>query len=276
MTTERTADKYLALNSQRHEPGMELSTSLGDPGIEVHSYPAQAHTQTGDIHGQQEQQWAHPQSAPLKPEETNASPTPGDGYRRILGLKVPVFWSLLIALVIVVAGAIGGGVGAGLHNRDNAAAPTAAPTSITGSGAAILLPLWYPDLVPWDDGCPKIDGQNYTPRSPATNGTGITLQGRTEAQTFQQHCNTDYAKLNGTINDGMYDLLSGFTKSFNECLKLCAEYSRQYQQHSIDENVEDKSVGYCRAVSMNKSRKLDQPLKRFRKSSIHGVGLYVR
>lgn len=263
MTTEGTADKYLALNSQRHEPGMEVLTSLADPGIEVHSYPAQVHTQTGDIHGQQQQQWVYPQSGPPKPEETNAQLTPGEGHRRILGLKVPVFWGLLVALVIVVAGAIGGGVGAGLatqgHDRDNAAAPTATPTKVTGAAATTLLPLWEPDLIPRDDGCPKINMQNYTPLDPAANGTGITLQGKKEAQTFQQLCNTNYSDFNGT-NPGMHDLLSVFTKTFGECMTLCAEYNRQYQQHAIDAKIEGKAEGYCRAVSMNKFRKLDQGL----------------
>ncbi|KAK8134817.1 hypothetical protein PG984_006829 [Apiospora sp. TS-2023a] len=166
---------------------MEPLSSLVDPGMEFHAYPAQAYTQSGDINRQQQlqQQWVYPQSASLEPEETNAPPTPDDRHRMILGLKVPVFWSLLIVLVVIVAGAVGGGVGAGLatkgHNRDNgsdAVTPTATPTSKTAGAAATLLPLWELDLTPRDDGCPKIDTQNYTPRDPAANnGTGITLQG---------------------------------------------------------------------------------------------------
>ncbi|KAK7978581.1 hypothetical protein PG988_006071 [Apiospora saccharicola] len=273
MATETTTDKSLDVNSRRHQSGMEPLTSLADPGMEVHSYPAQAYTQTGDIHRQQQlqQQWVHPQSASLKPEETNAPSIPDDRHRRILGLKAPVFWCLLVILVIIVAGGIGGGVGAGLatqgHNRDNNSnsnssnnngSNTATPTSKTVGAAATLLPLWEPDLTPRDDGCPKIDTQNYTPRDPAANnGTGITLQGQSEAQTFQQLCNTNYSDFNGT-NPGMRDLLSVFTKTFDECMTLCAQYNRQYQQHQIDEKADIKPEGYCRAVSMNKYRKLDQ------------------
>ncbi|KAK8134818.1 hypothetical protein PG984_006830 [Apiospora sp. TS-2023a] len=72
-----------------------------------------------------------------------------------------------------------------------------------------------------------------------------------EAQTFQQLCNTNYSDFNGT-NPGMRDLLSVFTRTFDECMTLCAQYNRQYQQHQIDEKAYIKPEGYCRAVSMNK------------------------
>ncbi|KAK8024793.1 hypothetical protein PG990_002616 [Apiospora arundinis] len=75
------------------------------------------------------------QSAPpnSKPEETSAPypPTYDDQNqrKRILGLKVPAFWGLLIGLVLLIAGDIGGGSAAQRSNNSNSNAAAATVTA---------------------------------------------------------------------------------------------------------------------------------------------------
>jgi len=41
------------------------------------------------------------------------------GRRRILGLSVPIFWTVVVLLAVLLAGAIGGGIGGGLATRNS-------------------------------------------------------------------------------------------------------------------------------------------------------------
>ncbi|KAK8039895.1 hypothetical protein PG993_008306 [Apiospora rasikravindrae] len=72
-------------------------------------------------------------------EKHTTVPT-ADDHRRVLGLRVPVFWGVLIALILLVAGGIGGGIGGGLatqgHNSNSSSqdSPGSRNVSSTAGG----------------------------------------------------------------------------------------------------------------------------------------------
>jgi len=109
--------------------------------------------------------------------------------------------------------------------------------------------------VPLDGGCPQINATRYTPRE-ATNGTGITLQGQTSPQTFVQLCSTNFPE--GDDKPGVRDIVSFFAPTFEQCMLLCAQYNRQYQQE-IDSKGQSgtgsSSNWFCMGVSIVKNRK---------------------
>ncbi|KAK8086204.1 hypothetical protein PG994_001178 [Apiospora phragmitis] len=277
-------DKYLDLSKQRHQPDLEPSATHPYHGIEVQSYPALAYTQQ-----QQQQQWAHQQSALPTSEEKNApAPATDKPHRRILGLTVPVFWGLLILLVLVVAGAIGGGLAAqGLSNKNNNNAdpsgsgrpsssvimvetastpnPSTQPPASGSGTVTMLLPIVQALAVPLDGGCPKINGTRYSPRE-TTNGTGtakatatgITLQGQASAQAFVQLCNTNFPE--GDAQPGVRDILSFYAPTFEQCMTSCAQYNRQYQRETGSRGQSGIwGDGFCMAVSIVKYCKLLNP-----------------
>ncbi|KAK8093666.1 hypothetical protein PG997_000351 [Apiospora hydei] len=256
-------DKYLDLSQRRHQqPDLEPSTSHPYLGIEVQSDSAQGYTQPGNA----QQQWAQAPSASLISGEKNTPPTISDNHhRRVLGLRVPVFWGLLVALILVVAGAIGGGIGGGLatqgHNNninqdslrstkpssdagETISNPPAQQTTTTTEGTiTIALPIVQPSITPVDGGCPRINGTRYTPRQ-KINGTSapITLQGQTQAQSFVQLCDTNFPE--GDNDPGVHDIDTFITATFEQCMTLCADWNRQYQLHGEDR--------FCMAVSIVK------------------------
>lgn len=64
--------------------------------------------------------WADfPASAVTAPEDRGDETAE---KRRILGLTVPIFWALVVFVVIILAGGIGGGIGGGLTKLNNTVA----------------------------------------------------------------------------------------------------------------------------------------------------------
>lgn len=176
--------------------------------------------------------------------------------RKVLGLSVPIFWTLIVVLVIVLAAAIGGGVGGGLsaqqksnagsdgssnnNNGDNnsgnggntspspSASPTPAPTN--------------DDLVP-TDGCPAIDKVAYTPYS--ADGKPIPLQAGDQPQEFQEQCWTNWANTAST-----HDILRTYTPTLENCITVCAEYNKAYLANLEANN--GVGGGPCLAVTIVK------------------------
>ncbi|KAK8134822.1 hypothetical protein PG984_006834 [Apiospora sp. TS-2023a] len=208
----------------------------------------------------QPQQRGHTQSGvPISEEKQVHIPTTEEDRRRILGLTVPVFWSLIIALALIMAGAIGGGLGGGLSARRGATipeTPTQQPTN-SGGTATTLLPIVIPTIIPKDRCSSNINGTTYTPLEKANNGTGamagITLQGQASPQTFLQLCNTDFPDRDS--DPGVHDLLSFFAATFEDCMLSCALYNRQFQQNEIETTGYSDPGGewYCIGVSIMKT-----------------------
>ncbi|KAK7978578.1 hypothetical protein PG988_006068 [Apiospora saccharicola] len=134
--------------------------------------------------------------------------------RRILGLRVPVFWGFLVALVMILAAAIGGGIGGGLtthkhksHNKDKNTTSSplggtvALSSTTTTTITTTLPPKEQSTTLAGCDGCPDINGKTYT--SPEViNGTSqsINLRRQVSAQSFVQLCSTDFPKGSNSNN----------------------------------------------------------------------------
>ncbi|KAK8129352.1 hypothetical protein PG999_001732 [Apiospora kogelbergensis] len=291
-----------------NQPGLEPAASHAYPGIEVQPHSAQQQYSYPGSFDEETRQKTFAAQQPSYPAQQQPLPVQQHAYpgyqsekgttayapttvpsafgddrpprkRKILGLSVPVFWCLLIALILVLAGGIGGGIGGGLaaqqrpiSEKDNVNNGTSADNVTAGSGATgtpttttkptgpisytsstvipTKLPLFEPSLIPTDGGCPTINGSRYTPPDNAgagEKGAGITLQGQTAAQSFVRLCNTNYSGFK-KANPGMVDLLEFFAKTFDSCMTACAEYNRQYQESA---KADAKPEGWCKAVSQS-------------------------
>ncbi|KAK2063212.1 hypothetical protein LY76DRAFT_588659 [Colletotrichum caudatum] len=196
--------------------------------------------------------------------------------RRVFGLTVPVFWSLVAALVVILAGGIAGGVAGGLAaqkaNNSSSAAPSssgtaavasqpipttseASPGSGSGSGSpsstatssAYRAPPTGVRPAPIDDGCPRINQTSYTPTD--ANGDPVKV-GSGSPQTFRQLCEVNYPSSAEYGNPDLYDIFKVYVPNFRECMDLCAAYNQAYSGNLASGNV--ASGGYCRSVAMIK------------------------
>ncbi|OTA76796.1 hypothetical protein M434DRAFT_38791 [Hypoxylon sp. CO27-5] len=224
-------------------------------------YPLPTHTFPNHHvieHGIEEEKWwtDAPASAVAAPEERKETEK-----RRILGLTVPVFWTLLVILVVILAAAIGGGIGGGLKaqqsqklsnsaSSDTANEPQTSSSSgnspsrtSTQAGATATVATSGP--LPSDSGCPLINGQTYTPY--AVDGKPIPLQQGLEGQQFRQQCYTNYVSSPTTQT---HDILRIFMPTLENCMMACAEYNSAY--HANLANNTGVGGGYCVAVTIVK------------------------
>ncbi|KAK8009198.1 hypothetical protein PG991_011749 [Apiospora marii] len=241
-------DKHANSSQQSHYSDLELAAHHPYLGIEV-----------------QTQQWGHTQSGvPISEEKQAHIPAAAENRRRVLGLTVPIFWSLTIALALIIAGAIGGGLGGGLSAKRGATSLEKPAQQVSDSGTVTkMLPIVIPTIVPTDGGCDdrnkNINGTTYTPLEKVNGNTGamagITLQGQASPQTFQQLCDTDYPDRD--TDPGVHDLLSFFAATFEDCMLACALYNRQFQQNGIATKGHSDPGGqwYCTGVSIMKTGK---------------------
>jgi len=95
------------------QPGLERAPS---PTLIVNNDPSLSRTQDIKHPYAVLDQASHAYQYAPEPKGSQADP------KKVLGLKVPVFWGVVIALVIILAAGIGGGVGAGLAASNKAKA----------------------------------------------------------------------------------------------------------------------------------------------------------
>ncbi|KZL70664.1 hypothetical protein CI238_01526 [Colletotrichum incanum] len=201
--------------------------------------------------------------------------SPPSERRRVLGLTVPVFWGLVAALVVILAGGIAGGVAGGLaalkansSSTDSSSSSSATigsqpiPTtsgassgstssfkssvSIATSSTSRSVPTGVRSA-PTDDGCPNINQTIHTP----TNANGDAMKaGSASVQSFQQLCEVNYPSGARYGNPELYDILKVYVPTFEECMVLCAAYNQRYSNNLANGNV--ASRGYCRSVAMIK------------------------
>ncbi|KAK8039893.1 hypothetical protein PG993_008304 [Apiospora rasikravindrae] len=128
-------EEHLSMDPRHQHPDMEpAAASSAHPGLEVEVYPGlEVQPHSDEEFPQTENTRQRTPSAVPKSEKTNTTEPSADTHRRILGLTTRVFWGLLVALILLVAGAIGGGVGAGLalQQRSSGSTAAAAPTATT-------------------------------------------------------------------------------------------------------------------------------------------------
>ncbi|KAK1963071.1 hypothetical protein LY78DRAFT_614936 [Colletotrichum sublineola] len=249
-------------------PGNESrSAQLDQPGLEA--APIRYSTLPIPYDPTEKSAWTSRQSNPGSP----AAPVE---KRRVLGLTVPVFWSLVTALVVILVGGIAGGVAGGLAsqkaNNSSVAVPspsgTAAvvsqpipTTSEAGSGSssgsrspastatssAYRSPPTGVRPAPTDDGCPTINQTSYTPTD--ANGDSVRA-GSASPQTFRQLCEVNYPSGAEYGNPNLYDIVKVYVPTFRDCMDLCAAYNQGYSGNLALGNV--ASGGYCRSVAMIK------------------------
>ncbi|KAI1504935.1 hypothetical protein F5X99DRAFT_370322 [Biscogniauxia marginata] len=175
-----------------------------------------------------------------------------DERRRILGLTVPVFWALVLGVVIILAAGIGGGIGGGLmaqqqKSNSDIASGSSNPTPTTSSGGTASSPTSTAvnAALPSDSGCPQIEGQTYTPY--AVNGQPIPFEDGLEGQQFRQQCYTNYVSAAATST---HDILRIFMPTLENCMMTCAEYNAGYRAGL--KGGAGVGGGYCVAVSLDK------------------------
>ncbi|KAI0426097.1 hypothetical protein F5Y09DRAFT_334443 [Xylaria sp. FL1042] len=175
---------------------------------------------------------------------------------KVLGLSVPVFWALIVALFIVLAAGIGGGVGGGLSaqqksvsadasggdnstpsSSEGTTSPTASPTSSSPTASSTT-----DSLVP-TDGCPGVNNVGYTPYS--ADGKTIPLRAGGAPQEFKEQCWTNWANTAST-----HDILRTYTPTLENCIVVCAEYNKAYAAN-LDNNI-DVGGGPCVGVTIVK------------------------
>ncbi|KAI0809594.1 hypothetical protein GGR55DRAFT_157271 [Xylaria sp. FL0064] len=175
---------------------------------------------------------------------------------KILGLSVPVFWAVIVALFIVLAAGIGGGVGGGLSaqrkstSADTSGGANSAPSSSEGTSSPTPSPTSSSpaasstaDSILPTDGCPGVDNIGYTPYS--ADGQPIPLRAGEAPQEFKEQCWTNWANTAST-----HDILRTYTPTLEECIVVCAEYNKAYEAN-LANNI-DVGGGPCVAVTIVK------------------------
>ncbi|KAI0837991.1 hypothetical protein F5Y06DRAFT_58766 [Hypoxylon sp. FL0890] len=261
--SENVAPKYPA----GAQEGLEVVPSESP----LYPLPTHAPTSAGASnqyvidHGIEEEKWSPtsrgwtepPVSAVTTPEEPKQAER-----RRILGLTVPVFWTLVVILVLILAAGLGGGIGGGLkaqqsqklsnnassdtaNGSSTSASPSGSSPTPTSSQAGASSTAATSGPIPSDSGCPLINGQTYTPY--AVDGQPIPLQQGLEGQQFKQQCYTNYGASPTTQT---HNILRIYMPTLENCMMTCAEYNSAY--HANLANNTGVGGGYCVAVTIEK------------------------
>ncbi|KAI8632853.1 hypothetical protein F5Y19DRAFT_472028 [Xylariaceae sp. FL1651] len=197
------------------------------------------------------------------PENASGEPaveTVKKDRRRILGLTIPIFWTLIVVLVVILAAAIGGGVGGGLSAQQKSSSKPASSSPSSGNNgsggssssntatptASSATPSATPEidpLTPTDGGCPGINNLSYIPY--AADSLPVPFDSGGEPQQFREQCWTNHA-----TSDSTHDILRTFTPTLEQCITVCAEYNQAYRA-GLRANA-GVGGGYCIAVTLVK------------------------
>ncbi|KAI1206717.1 uncharacterized protein F4807DRAFT_463406 [Annulohypoxylon truncatum] len=186
----------------------------------------------------------------------------GKEKRRVLGLTVPLFWTLVVIVFIILAAALGGGIGGGLKaqqqqkltnnassdpvtNGTSSSSSSAGGATPTSSQPAATTTVTSTGPIPSDSGCPLINGQTYTPY--AVDGSDFPLQSGKEGQQFKQQCYTNYVS---SAAAQTHDILKIYMPTLENCIMACAAYNEAYASNLA--NNTGVGGGYCVAVTLNK------------------------
>ncbi|KAI1343582.1 hypothetical protein F5Y15DRAFT_370481 [Xylariaceae sp. FL0016] len=233
---EESAPKYPAERSQEWLEVVPAEAPL---------YPLPAHTparsvRERDLVSPLDAQWEPPTTFHAKSQE-----------RRVLGLRVPFFWTLVVAMVIILAAGIGGGVGGAMstrHGSNSDGSSVSSSSSITATTSGSPAPTSSSagsGATPTDGDCPGIQDATYTPY--AVDGQPIPLASGLAPQEFKQQCWTNYVAGAGT---DIHDILRIFMPTLENCMMTCAEYNAAYRA-GLEQNA-GVGGGYCVAVSLEK------------------------
>ncbi|GKT92013.1 hypothetical protein Ct61P_09863 [Colletotrichum tofieldiae] len=207
------------------------------------------------------------------------------GRRRILGLTVPVFWGLVAALAVILAGGIAGGVAGGLTalKANNSSTQShcvnlgfqhffvteLGHSRVSGDADSIrgkLRPRFQLQVLRINRNIVHISlGAHWRPLRP--HRRRLPQHQPDRLHTHQRQRRRDEGRLRlGPIlptalrgqlpsgarygNPELYDILKVYVPTFEECMALCASYNQGYSNNLANGNV--ASRGYCRSVAMIK------------------------
>ncbi|EGZ69900.1 hypothetical protein NEUTE2DRAFT_158494 [Neurospora tetrasperma FGSC 2509] len=217
---------------------------------------------------------------------------------KLLGLSVPVFWTVVIGLVMLLAGAIGGGIGGGLaasqHSSQSKASP---PSSLSISGSSISsttttatiasppsqsesaspllttttspttttgtqLTAFGPSPAP-SDNCPSVNNTQYTPLDASGNSMTVAINpgGLTKVQSFVRICNRNYPAGAPHGNPDTLDIMKLYLPTLEACIDACATYNIVYQENRPQRpgGAQDGTdMGLCRSVAIVKNGEWQQ------------------
>ncbi|EGO57181.1 hypothetical protein NEUTE1DRAFT_45455 [Neurospora tetrasperma FGSC 2508] len=256
-------------------PALELKRKA-EPGDEVLSFGNFPSYATSGLEGGAD---AYPQ----QPQDT-----------KLLGLSVPVFWTVVIGLVMLLAGAIGGGIGGGLaasqHSSQSKASP---PSSLSISGSSISsttttatiasppsqsesaspllttttspttttgtqLTAFGPSPAP-SDNCPSVNNTQYTPLDASGNSMTVAINpgGLTKVQSFVRICNRNYPAGAPHGNPDTLDIMKLYLPTLEACIDACATYNIVYQENRPQRpgGAQDGTdMGLCRSVAIGNTQ----------------------
>ncbi|KHE79377.1 hypothetical protein GE21DRAFT_2651 [Neurospora crassa] len=212
---------------------------------------------------------------------------------KLLGLSVPVFWTVVVGLVMLLAGAIGGGIGGGLaasqHSSQSEASPpsslsisgssissttttatiasppsqsesaspllttTTSPTTTTGTQSTAFGPSPAPS-----DNCPSVNNTQYTPLDASGNSVTVAINpgGLTKVQSFVRLCNRNYPAGAPHGNPDTLDIMKLYLPTLEACIDACATYNIVYQENRPQRagGAQDGTdMGLCRSVAIVKN-----------------------
>ncbi|KAK4250203.1 hypothetical protein C7999DRAFT_38716 [Corynascus novoguineensis] len=197
-----------------------------------------------DAHGQDQPSRYYKQDVPNPPAKEK--PEDKSPAKQILGLSVPVFWTIAVIAVLVVLGTgVGIGVGVGL-SQSRSSSDSPAPSTPTTAD---------PDPTDPDPAATDLTSESpsSTSSAPVTSGTvGLAANSCTfstprtftasDGTAFTQFCFTDWPN-NGEAEDGseVSDLRRLTLYTFEDCMEACV---------SFNNNIEADETP-CKAVTYN-------------------------
>ncbi|KAF2626043.1 hypothetical protein BU25DRAFT_412281 [Macroventuria anomochaeta] len=162
---------------------------------------------------------------------TYERPTPA----RICGLRNRTFWIVVIAAIVVVAGAVGGGIGGALASRSssnskssNSNSNVEAPQSSAQSSSTTQTPTSStPTSSTQIISTSTIVGPTNSPEPtllrdcPSSNNSIYSVTYGSTSYQFRKICNNAYLNVNGVSAQ-----VQGVVKSLDDCIDRCAIYNR--------------------------------------------------
>ncbi|KAK6077012.1 hypothetical protein SCUP515_05195 [Seiridium cupressi] len=228
------------------------------------------------------EQWKPPAYSDA-PENVYASPHGQEPKKRdICGLVPWLFWTLVVAAVIIVIGAgVGGGVGATMSkkNTDSVApagttAPSPAntvastPTSATGSTATVASDLSsMTSLATTSTNSAELTTTQVVGSSttlyrdcPSSNNTQYTALGDSTYQ-YRKLCNDAF------LVQSVPETVNVAVASLDACIDLCAQYNKNNEA-----DIKSGKANICNAVCWRNRFETDWPAQCFGNTLKYGAG----
>ncbi|KAK0617971.1 hypothetical protein B0T17DRAFT_618615 [Bombardia bombarda] len=206
----------------------------------------------------------------------------GNERRQILGLTVPLFWAIVVSLILIIAAGIGGGYWcltgeSRQEQHQQRRRPTQQPVDISTNSCivvvidtivTIVIASFQRDRQPDNHRIRDSDHHDDPDRSSrasiwrrlARTG-GWRMPKHQRVDRFQQLCEINYPSGADYGNPGIFDIMKLYLPSLEQCMAACATYNLGYKS-SRGAGADDS--GFCSSVVVIKTGET---------SSINGTGI---